>query len=475
MRRRVKLNSFPFFSLQTTTNLSSPIIWNDVSLASGAGMANLPMTNSQQFFRLTEMTPIFQFAIFYNINMEISPGGAMDINGPVFCNQGIWAAASSLTFSSSVIAAGLISTNYLSPGDPFMTPGSKASSGYPTFKVPPISGAGILNFPIFGTNNDPASIEALLQLPPMPLGSATAYSPTGQVYFVNQAELVITNSPSGGNLQVFYQNSNNVPALTLVPMDQTNFYSFVSSTNFYDYREDKIVQAIFLNVTNLNTWLTNTSALGGSGFNNLNITDTGNGINSIFIYNSIPMTFSSLTGVQVGKGQQLPPWGLTIVTPDALYTVGNFNSQTSAGNDAGQNATTYTEPAALYADAITVLSANWLDSSNTGSGIYAILSNRIAVSTTINAAVLEGIVPSSGTNYSGGVENFLRLQENWGPEATLTYNGSIVVMFPSQYASNIWNGSVFGVPERKWAFDLNFTNQTGLPPLTPSVLNYVTP
>ena len=76
---------------------------------------------------------------------------------------------------------------------------------------------------------------------------------------------------------------------------------------------------------------------------------------------------------------------------------------------------------------------------------------------------------SYGSNYSGGVENFLRLLESWSGSIQLTYNGSIVVMFPSQYATSPWNGGYYGVPKRSWAFDLNYRDQSGLPPLTPQV------
>ena len=50
-------------------------------------------------------------------------------------------------------------------------------------------------------------------------------------------------------------------------------------------------------------------------------------------------------------------------------------------------------------------------------------------------------------------------------------------MFPSQYATGFWpnTGSVYNPPIRNWAFDLNFTNPNKLPPLTPMVVNYVTP
>jgi hypothetical protein len=78
--------------------------------------------------------------------------------------------------------------------------------------------------------------------------------------------------------------------------------------------------------------------------------------------------------------------------------------------------------------------------------------------------------------YSGGVENFLRLLENWS-SASLWYNGSIVAMFPSQYATNFWQqtGNYYTAPTRSWAFDTNFTNLSKLPPLTPMVVNDVTP
>ena len=74
-----------------------------------------------------------------------------------------------------------------------------------------------------------------------------------------------------------------------------------------------------------------------------------------------------------------------------------------------------------------------------------------------------------GGNYSGGLENFLRLLEDWGG-VTLTYNGSIVVLFASQYATAPWgNSNYYGIPTRNWGFDNNFTKQSLLPPMTPQV------
>jgi len=123
-------------------------------------------------------------------------------------------------------------------------------------------------------------------------------------------------------------------------------------------------------------------------------------------------------------------------------------------------------------DSITILSDSWQDSITTK---YPSPS-----STTVNAAMLVGIVPSNPNisgNYSGGLENYLRLLENWSAGPVLTFNGSLVALFYSQYATNSWldTGNYYNSPRRNWAFDLNFKNANKLPPLTPSVVNYVSP
>jgi hypothetical protein len=270
-------------------------------------------------------------------------------------------------------------------------------------------------------------------------------------------------------------------------MDVTNivshttnyFYSFVTNVSFYDYRETKTVKAVQLDVGKFNTWLTTSTS--GQTFNSRNtsgITSKGHPINLVYVYNSIPPASGSpgvLPAVRVINGQELLPSGFTVATPFPLYVLGNYNTTTNGSTFSTiLGDTTNTYPAALMGDAITVLSAGWNDNLYTSS--YP-LSARPSVNTTINAATLQGIVPSDGTHYSGGVENFLRLLENWSSATTLTYNGSIVVMFPSQYANSPWPGSgtVYGVPTRRWGFDPNFLNLGKLPPGTPMVVNQAGP
>jgi hypothetical protein len=470
---------------------------NTLTATATTGPITVPAT-VQQIIAFASI-PVFQYAIFYNMDLEICPGAAMTINGHVHSNNNIYATGDSssapLDFSSYVNASGTY-TNSRSPNDP-----QSWSPGNINFTITqnnPLSHVDSLAMPI-GTNNNPLAVEGILQLPPSNLTAplAAAYSPTGTVYLYNSADLIVTNTAGGTNFTVLYDNPNNSPQLQPVLPDQqvvtnyhvgvatyyvTNyFYSYLTNVSFYDYRESDTVKAIQLNVSNLVAWLTNNVTVGGTNrgglqYNNLNSTGSsskGHGINSVYIYNSVPMSSSTLPGVRVVNGAQLPPSGLTVATAMPLYVEGNYNIQTNSGGTQaltlGSTTNGVTVPASLMGDSLTVLSGAWNDSDTSGTA----LTSRNPTATTINAATLEGIVPSftaSGTKYySGGVENFLRMLENWSG-VNLNYNGSIVVMFPSQYATNVWvgPGTYYNPPNRNWGFDVNYSKGPQyLPPLTP--------
>jgi hypothetical protein len=512
--------------VQTTTNLSRPITWQSGSanLFFGGPVTDVPVTISQpsQFFRLAQVVPVFQFGVFYNLDLDISPGQPMTLNGPVFCNGNIWMwPYAAMTFNNSVEAAGTVYAQ-MQPND------QQSSSGYvaPTYIAgQPVSHVGPLVLLSALTNAAPASlVQTFLNLPPPNLGAPNpaAYLSTNQIYLFNESDLIISNSiagtngTKGTNITVWFQDPNQPTALTRISNDfyalktggSTNIvnnfsgvdsptnviyasFSFVTNVQFYDYRESDTIQAVQVDVGKLNIWLTNTAGTGGNQWNWTNFADKGHGIDSIYIYNSVPLTLVQLPAVRLVNGAQLPctvdpggsglaTGGLTVATPMPLYVKGNYNVQTatsSASASAGTTNTAYTYPAALMGDAITVLSANWSDNYTSSTS----LTSRAPTSTTLNAACLEGIVQSTNVGsslyYSGGIENFLRLEENWSSSYTLTYNGSIVVMFPSIYATNFWQvpGSYYNPPIRHWNFDLNFTDLTKLPPLTPMVSNFVTP
>jgi hypothetical protein len=506
---------------------------------------NVPATVNQTF--VFAIIPAFQFAIFYNIDLEIDPGAPMPIEGAVFSNGSIWSGTGNVTYNSTVEAAGQVN---ISGTDPFLS--GKTDSGTPqaNFQYPgppaqPESNANPLLLPVgaaSGTNNAATNVLAIIQVPPAAVAAplSVAYETTNQVYDFNAATMVVSNWPwgvSGGtpwsnNFTVYLQDP--VPTPTAVPANwvqltndfyivtnvtqhfafQTNYvpnfqfvnnmstiqwinpptaygpvgtnivrhagFSFLKNVSYYDYREQATVQAVQVDIGKIGAWITNAAVTGGSNWNQEICTDTGHGINSIYIDNTVPFIGQQqLPAVRVADGQLLPSSyctvpgegtiftsGFTVVTPQPLYAWGNYNVQTNGGPVVlGSANVNNTYPAAFLADSITILSTNWLDSFNSSTPI----SSRNPAPTTINAACLEGIVPSSGTAYSGGVENFLRLEEGWSGSIPLTYNGSIMVMFDSQFATNVWpgTGSVYNPPKRVWGFDTNFLIEADLPPLTP--------
>jgi hypothetical protein len=171
-------------------------------------------------------------------------------------------------------------------------------------------------------------------------------------------------------------------------------------------------------------------------------------------------------GIVLTNGTALPSNGLSVVTPDPAYIVGNWNVSTDGVHIVTQSYNTAdTLPSGIYADAVTVLSPAWSPKETNSGATYT------ASADTVNAAILTGIVPSNGTYYSGGVENFPRFQENWSG-VNFYYNGSMVEMFTSQIANYPWpgTGTVYNPPTRNWAFDTNFNNPARLPPLTPRVI-----
>jgi hypothetical protein len=124
-------------------------------------------------------------------------------------------------------------------------------------------------------------------------------------------------------------------------------------------------------------------------------------------------------------------------------------------------------PASLVGDAITILSDGWTDANSANS-----VGSRNALPTTVNAAILAGAVETTAGHYGGGMENFPRFLETWGAANPFTYNGSMVKLFPSLYATNVWGqANVYAPPKRNWAFDVNFNTPAKLPPLTPSLLS----
>lgn len=202
-------------------------------------------------------------------------------------------------------------------------------------------------------------------------------------------------------------------------------------------------------------------------------------------------------GVRLVNGQTLPgiydssnPYntkGFTVASENAIYVQGNYNSTgvTSFGNPTPpsnylpQNTANHI-PASIVADAIIILSNNWLDSR---SFRYPFRRNqRPATTTYMRFAMIAGD-PISSRNQAphqgggdprlaGGVHNFKRFLEDWS-SARLCYTGSIINLYNSQNNNGPFKccSRVYSPPTRDWTFDVSFLDPTRLPPGTPYIQN----
>lgn len=233
--------------------------------------------------------------------------------------------------------------------------------------------------------------------------------------------------------------------------------------------------------------------------------------------------------------------GTSVISENPVYVLGNYNTPaaevgdttdafpgltatpkvtnpTSPGAYNGQDMDTCASnchvPAAIVADAITLLSSPCVGTSNTvwsGAGGFAgwmdsrsfltpyqSLGYRSARNTVYRFALISGFTPSwfpgfwgqNNTNQgpqssysSGALNNFPRFLEDWGQNNNsgqfATYAGSLIRIFKSRQG----NGSfkrlsdqlaapgqvdyVYRPPNRDWVFDVDFTNPCTLPPGSP--------
>ena len=407
----------------------------------------------KQDFQLATI-PIFQFAIFYTLDLEINPSPAMTVSGKVHSNQGIYAApVTSLLFKDSVTAAAQINFNRMTNdpqyGSAKVIPQFTLKTNYQGS-----SGVDALTLPI-GTNSSPTSVREVINPPP---AGEDPNSAMGKQRYYNKSDLVVQVTSS--NVMVMKGNWGGFAAITTNSGTGTGYTFIKTNSSFYNGRELKTIKPVEIDVAALNTWIA-----GSNPDNSTAVSILGHDLNSIYV-NDLRDPGTNRLAVRVINGQTLPNSGLTVSTKYPIYVKGHFNA---ADVTNGSTNTVNTKPASLVGDAINVLSTTWSDVGTT-------LASHIATDTTVNAAFIGGIAQTykDGGNvkhYSGGVENFPRFLEDWSGGKTLTFNGSMVVMFPSKYATNNWDQATayYSPPTRKWAFDLNFLDPSRLPPGTPQV------
>jgi hypothetical protein len=436
-------------------------ITSNARLATGGAV-----TGTAQEDVLLALVPLTQYAIFYNGLLEFSTCATMTVNGRVHANGSIYTGTSaSLTFNGTVTATGTISSPAWNGQGP-----SWSDKG--TYNGSPPSRT---NVPSVALSIGMTNVHDFLEMPPT---GEDPNSTTGQTRLYNQAQTVLLVSNNTVTMKIaasidyelpgsdpapLYITSTNTPSALA-----TNFPFLVTTNKFTDQRENKTVLATEINVGKYGEWVQTNSSV-KSKF------PSGSGTYPTILYaaDNRTTTSSQITAVRLTNGVAPPAnggLGWSVATPNPLYALGHYNCTNSSY--LGTTNTTASVPSALMSDALTVLSPSWQDSKSGSS-----YTSRTASDTTINAAILTGNVPSTGSSssqFSGGVHNLTRLLEDWNsPSArNLTLNTAIMNLFRSEVATHqfVNPGTYYDPPTRKFSYDLNYLDPAKQPPGIPCAL-----
>ncbi|MGA3169443.1 MAG: hypothetical protein ABSE62_00365 [Chthoniobacteraceae bacterium] len=457
---------------------------------------NVALTASQIFEQQYESP--WEWAIFFADPLEIEPGEPMTVDGWVQTNSNLYTPLNNLTFGSQAnyglgwyITAMPGDQHLIGDGDTYADPNWPA--GLPPSQATPTQPFGLIPSDIFaGSSSNPNVTDAYHELiePPV-LTSADPLA--GYRYFDNAgAKILMTLGNSGGVSNVItayvydksgsetYVSSNptmsdygNIigtitytPAYTKTQHGQTT--NVAASTTLSETHNDSTYQqnlaSTLYNAMTFNQSIQDNREGQSVAITELNVgtitsavtANNLSGFNGVVYIDDEASTSSAERAIELTNGAQLPSGGLTFASGNPVYIQGDYNT-TSTGGRAS---------ASVVADAVDILSNAWSNSNSTST-----LSSRPATDTTVNTAIMSGIVPTSNGNYSGGAENFPRFLEDWS-NATLTYYGSMVELYPSQQATGMWGQSnVYNPPTRVWHFDTNF--QVSPPPGTLMLVKYV--
>lgn len=423
----------------------------------------------------SRLVPLFQFATFYQRDLEFAPGANMTLNGRVHTNGNLYlnvVSGYTLNITGKVTAAGSVN-HFGKPGDNFKNPGRVCTDTVNVVGVlVPCNGYDELTraqLATFGGN-------LLAHQSPLTVPSMGSLAPKVGNQLWDQADVrIVANVKfpySAASPRFEVRNANGT--IDLVATNAFKLAGVMSVSSWQDYREGKRTYNLY-NVDQARLF----SAIGSGGFHdatgkslpvndttgggmvwNLSVDDgnpkTNDGVSSIPQSYAFRLGAAADGAADLGPPNGLQPTGLTVVSNQPVYTWGNYNTINKI-------------PASILADAINVLSSNapsTMTLPNSTSNYYG---PTAAAQTTVNAAMLSGIDDTTTmpvNSYNGSVVNFTRFQENWTGK-TFNYMGSLVSLGNSLHTNGVFSSIGYKPPMRNWQYDTSFNDAKQLPPLTP--------
>jgi hypothetical protein len=452
-------------------------LFTDYRIISRVGGPNGTKANLTQTFHYVGI-PLFQFAVFYGkgVDLEISPGANMTLNGKVFANSDIYLSPQGSTLqigrscptcSALLASAGNIYRTIKRTGSP-PTEGygsnpqvMDASGTYQTLNFDHVDNQNFsstwtasqwksaANSLFNGTVKDSAmGVQQII--PPIP---QLFYDPANPDQVAHEMiELPKASDSSDLAAAKMYAQAG-LRIVDGVATDQSGYgvslpSGAVTTSTFYDQREQNMMTVTNVDISKL-----------PAVSNGVVYVASSSGGPSATCPAGTRGPSNPCPAVRLVNGSALPQNGLTVASQNPGYIQGDYNTAlTGAGG-------TNHPPAAVLADAVTVLSNNWHDTNAANSSTA--LSGRTASTTTVNAALATGPSNESTSGAGNGqLENDIRLLENWTGQ-TLNYKGSIVDLWHSMQVTAPWQntGVYYNAPVRNWSYDTLFN--TNPPPGTP--------
>jgi hypothetical protein len=435
-------------TINTTSATYNYVAFADVTLPTVSGNT---VAKVRRVFSKQQLSP-WNWAIFYVDPLEIHPGPLFTVTGWVHTNFNLYTAHNTLTFADKVTYASDWFMSFM-PGDGqhSETPTSPTwPSNLPPARDIALQPFGMDSTAIFSTTDTNPNNDSYRELIQPPVAGYT--DPMQNSRYWNQASVAIRVDASN-NVTIGQPNADG----TITAFSSSNslyqMFSGAITTNqsIQDNRETAKMRLVTLDISKIEN---NTSGLSptfkSSSFNGI-----------VYIYDN-SNTSTTRRAVRVVNGTKIPSAGLTIASQNPVYIQGDYNTGGAPPSDGSPSDATnpqvsgYTRaPCAVIADAVNILSNSWVDA-NSFSGT----SSRVATNTTVNSAILSGIIPTAvpggDGSYSGGAENFPRFLEDWS-HAIFTYYGSMVELYQSGQSTGEWGKSnVYVPPTRHWYFDTNF-------------------
>jgi hypothetical protein len=436
----------------------------DVSSVSLNPRTNQPEAQVEMRFK-SRLVPLFQFAVFYNKDLEILPSPNMTLRGPVHTNGDLYLNSenNTLTIQGQVTTAkGLFrgrknnreckgtvqiynpaTAQTLNCGwQEYQNSGLTSWNGMIKTQVSPVTVPPSDDFDPSPTKNYFSLADLRLQLALDPSGNPVVVGPPTR----SDALRILTPTNTRDNVAETALLACNTANPTNPPVSTTS--------TFFDRRESKTIRMLEVDVGRLTACIQGNNAVqSGRGLND----STEGGL--VWHFSVIGPNSATINnyGIRLKNAAAFDSQirGLTVVSDQPVYIQGDYNSINK-------------KPAAVLADSLNVLSNNWVD----GAAVMSPASD-----TTINAAFLagtdttadtEGVAGQNRGSYNGGVENYPRFHEDWQTTGrTLTYRGSFVSLNQPRHVSGIWSGAYYRPPIRNWDYDTAFNNAANLPPLSP--------